>query len=46
MPDNVMIRNLVLLQRSLNGFAGYEEAYHQLIEDIVAQQFYSSNLMY
>ncbi len=32
-------------QRSLSDFATYEEAYHQLILDIVAQQLISTNLV-
>lgn len=31
--------------RDLNIFINYEEAYHQLIEDIIAQQFHSANLV-
>jgi len=31
--------------RDLNGFNSYEKAYHQLIEDIIAQQLRSTNLV-
>ena len=44
--DHAMIHQSDFASRDLNGFADYEEAYHQLIEDIVAQQFYSSSLVF
>ena len=34
-----------LLKGDLSGFLNYEEAYHQLISDIIFQQVYSTNLV-
>ena len=43
--DEVMIQQSVFENRNLNSFAGYEEAYHQLIADIIVQQVYSTGLV-
>ena len=40
-----MVRESKFGNRDLNGFANYEEAYHQLIIDIVEQQIQSTNLV-
>ena len=40
-----MIRQSHFAQRDLSSFAGYEEAYHQLIADIIEQQVRSTKLV-
>ena len=41
----VMVQQSVFGTRSLENFASYEEAYHQLIADIIVQQVSSTNLV-
>jgi len=43
--DEVMMQQSVFESRDLHAFSNYEEAYHQLIADIIVQQLYSSNLV-
>jgi glycerol kinase len=43
--EEVMLQHSVFENRDLNNFANYEEAYHQLIADIMVQQLYSTNLV-
>jgi len=40
-----MIQQSVFEKRDLSAFVGYKEAYHQLIEDIIVQQVYSTSLV-
>jgi sugar (pentulose or hexulose) kinase len=39
------MQNSIFAQRDLSSFANDEEAYHQLIMDIMAQQYASTNLV-
>ena len=43
--DEVMIQQSVFAKRDLKKFKNYEQAYHQLIADIITQQLYSTNLV-
>ena len=43
--DKVMVEASAFAQRELAGFQNYEEAYHQLIIDIISQQIKSTNLV-
>lgn len=43
--DNVMIQQSAFEKRDLKKFTSYEQAYHQLIADIITQQVYSTNLV-
>ena len=43
--DKVMIGQSVFAERNLDDYLNYEEAYHQLISDIVIQQIKSTNLV-
>lgn len=43
--DKAMAGQSVFAQRELEGFRNYEEAYHQLIVDIIDQQIRSTNLV-
>jgi sugar (pentulose or hexulose) kinase len=43
--DDVMIQQSVFGKRDLKKFKTYEQAYHQLIADIITQQLYSTNLV-
>lgn len=43
--DDVMIQQSAFAKRDLTSFKSYEQAYHQLIADIISQQVYSSNLV-
>ena len=49
MPKNngrtAMLQQSVFEKRALTGFQSYEEAYHQLMLDIVSQQYYSTQLV-
>ena len=40
-----MIQQSAFAKRDLASFKSYEQAYHQLIADIINQQVYSSNLV-
>ncbi|HSN07568.1 MAG TPA: FGGY-family carbohydrate kinase, partial [Hanamia sp.] len=40
-----MLQQSLFEKRSLTGFQSYEEAYHQLMLDIVSQQYYSTQLV-
>ncbi len=40
-----MLQQSVFEKRALTGFQSYEEAYHQLMLDIVSQQYYSTQLV-
>lgn len=43
--DETMIHQSIFEKRDLYSFANYEEAYHQLISDIIVQQVFSTNLV-
>ncbi len=43
--DKAMVGQSVFAERDLNDFKNYEEAYHQLIADIISQQIKSTNLV-
>jgi sugar (pentulose or hexulose) kinase len=43
--DKVMVSQSVFAERKLEDFLNYEEAYHQLIADIINQQIKSTNLV-
>jgi sugar (pentulose or hexulose) kinase len=43
--SNAMLQQSAFGARDLGGFASYEEAYHQLIIDIIAQQLQSTQLV-
>lgn len=43
--DDVMIQQSAFARRDLSSFQSYEQAYHQLIADIINQQMYSANLV-
>ncbi|MBY0478237.1 MAG: carbohydrate kinase [Chitinophagaceae bacterium] len=43
--DDVMIQQSVFAKRDLKKFSSYEQAYHQLIADLITQQLYSTNLV-
>lgn len=43
--DKVMVSQSAFADRDLNDFKNYEEAYHQLIADIISQQIKSTNLV-
>jgi L-fuculokinase len=43
--DDVMIQQSAFAKRDLASFNTYEQAYHQLIADIINQQVYSTNLV-
>ena len=43
--DSALIQQSMFQQRPLNDFKNYEEAYHQLIFDLVLQQEYSTKLV-
>lgn len=43
--DEVMITPPAFAERDLEGFLNYEEAYHQLISDIISQQIKSTQLV-
>ena len=43
--DKAMIGQSVFAERRLEDFKNYEEAYHQLIADIISQQIKSTNLV-
>jgi sugar (pentulose or hexulose) kinase len=45
MEDRAMIGQSVFAERNLDDFLNYEEAYHQLISDIISQQIKSTNLV-
>lgn len=45
MNDKVMVGQSAFAERSLDVFQNYEEAYHQLIADIISQQIKSTNLV-
>jgi sugar (pentulose or hexulose) kinase len=40
-----MLQQSVFDKRAITGFQSYEEAYHQLMQDIVSQQYYSTQLV-
>ena len=40
-----MLQQSVFNKRPLTGFQSYEEAYHQLMVDIISQQYYSTQLV-
>jgi sugar (pentulose or hexulose) kinase len=43
--DKIMVGQSVFAERDLDDFRNYEEAYHQLIADIISQQIKSTNLV-
>ncbi len=43
--EDVMVQQSAFGERNLNQFTNYEEAYHQLIADIITQQLHSTNLV-
>jgi len=43
--QEVMVQQSFFGARALNLFTSYEEAYHQLVADIIAQQVHSTNLV-
>jgi len=43
--STAMLQQSVFEKRSLTGFQSYEEAYHQLMLDIISQQYYSTQLV-
>ena len=43
--DDVMIKESAFVHRDLSLFKTYEQAYHQLIADLIIQQVYSTNLV-
>ncbi|HKZ66430.1 MAG TPA: FGGY-family carbohydrate kinase, partial [Chitinophagaceae bacterium] len=43
--DKVMIGQSLFAERTLDDFQNFEEAYHQLIADIISQQIKSTNLV-
>ncbi|HWB26322.1 MAG TPA: FGGY family carbohydrate kinase [Chitinophagaceae bacterium] len=43
--EDVMVQSSAFESRDLSSFANYEEAYHQLIADIITQQVKSTNLV-
>ena len=43
--DKAMIGQSMFAERNLDDFLNYEEAYHQLISDIISQQIKSTNLV-
>jgi glycerol kinase len=43
--DKTIVSQSVFAERNLDEFVTYEEAYHQLIADIVSQQIKSTNLV-
>ncbi len=43
--DEVMIQQSAFARRDLSSFSSYEQAYHQLIADIINQQVYSTSLV-
>lgn len=42
---DVMIQQSLFEERKLSSFTNYEQAYHQLIADIIVQQYYSTSLV-
>src|SRR5205085_8415614 len=44
--DTAMVQQSAFSKRSLNQFNSYEQAYHQLMLDIITQQVFSTNLVF